>query len=68
MPIFEYVCQECECQFEQLLLRPDDPPPECPECGQRRVKKLVSAGSVRPRGIPTGSGGFKGPACISSDE
>ncbi|RZB34314.1 MAG: hypothetical protein SRB1_00082 [Desulfobacteraceae bacterium Eth-SRB1] len=65
MPIFEYVCKNCDCRFEQLVLSPKDPPPECPKCCGNNVKKLISAGNVRPHGIPTGSGGFKAPACMS---
>ena len=52
MPIFEYVCENCDRQFEQLFLRPDDLLPECPECGQRRVRKLISAGSASPMVSP----------------
>ena len=65
MPIFEYVCENCDCHFEQLVLSPKDPHPECPKCCANNVKKLISAGNVRPHGIPTGSGGFKPPACMS---
>jgi putative FmdB family regulatory protein len=68
MPIFEYVCEKCDCQFEQLLLKPTDAPSNCPNCGGKNVKKLMSAGSFRPQGIPKGSGGFKPPACASSDD
>jgi putative FmdB family regulatory protein len=68
MPIFEYVCNQCECQFEKLLLKPEDGPPECPGCGGKKVKKIMSAAAVRPQGIPKGSGGFKPPACAASDD
>ncbi|MCG2751965.1 MAG: hypothetical protein L6301_08975 [Desulfobacteraceae bacterium] len=37
--------------------------PVCPECSHKKVKKLMSAGSVRPQGIPSGSGGFALPKC-----
>jgi hypothetical protein len=30
------------------------------------VEKLMSAGAVRPHGIPTGSGGFQPPPCKPS--
>ena len=63
MPIYEYQCSACCHAFEVLMLRASEPDPECPECHCQKVTKLMSAGAVRPNGIPTGSGGFKGPAC-----
>ena len=63
MPIFEYRCRACRAEFEQIELSDEDTKPECPYCRSSRVQKLISSGSVRPRGIPTGSGGFKPPAC-----
>ena len=66
MPIYEYCCKKCNCQFETLVLSSNDPAPECPSCGGKKVEKLMSAGSVRPRGIPSGSGGFTPPKCAPS--
>ena len=65
MPIFEYVCEECNHSFEQLVVKPEDFLEECPKCHSKNVKKLISAGNVRPYGIPKGSGGYKVPACMS---
>ncbi|MFH1985136.1 MAG: zinc ribbon domain-containing protein [Pseudomonadota bacterium] len=63
MPIYEYQCSACCHTFEALMLRASEPDPECPACHCHKVTKLMSAGAFRPNGIPTGSGGFKGPAC-----
>ncbi len=63
MPIFEYECKDCNHKFEELFLSSDDSASKCPECGKGNVEKLMSAGSFRANGIPTGSGGFAGPAC-----
>jgi putative FmdB family regulatory protein len=63
MPIYEYQCTACCHMFEHLALSASDPAPECPECECGDVVKLMSAGAVRPHGIPSGSGGFKAPAC-----
>ena len=50
MPIYEYVCDSCEHQFE-LLQRVGAPPPEaCPECGARQVRKLISMTNFVLRG------------------
>ena len=65
MPIYEYQCKSCCHCFEQLILSPADPP-ECPQCACKDVIKLISAASFRPQGIPSGSGGFKAPACKPS--
>jgi putative FmdB family regulatory protein len=66
MPIYEYQCKACCHRFEQLVFASDTEPPVCPECNCGDVEKLISAGAVRPNGIPTGSGGFKPPACAPS--
>lgn len=66
MPIYEYQCGQCRHVFESLVFSSGEPGPACPECGGGEVKKLMSAGSIRPQGIPTGSGGFKPPACKAS--
>ena len=66
MPIFEYQCLKCGHKFEELVLVGKQPELECPSCSSGKVKKLLSAGSIRPRGIPKGAGGFKPPACARS--
>ena len=66
MPIFEYQCKKCGHCFEALMRSAEEAPPECPACKDLNVEKLMSAGCVRPMGIPSGSGGFKPPACSSS--
>lgn len=66
MPIYEYVCQKCCHEFEQLVLRSDDPPPECPQCRSGDVVRRMSAASVRAHGIAKGSGGYTPPACRPS--
>ncbi len=65
MPIFEFECKKCKHQFEELVLSSNESAPKCPKCQHKRVSKLISAASVRPNGIPTGSGGFQPPACKS---
>lgn len=66
MPIFEYQCKTCNTQFECLVLSANESAPACPNCRNENVEKLMSAGCVRPHGIPKGSGGFKAPACSPS--
>ncbi len=66
MQIYEYQCKACCHLFERLMLASDTESPVCPTCHCGDVEKLMSAGSVRPNGIPTGSGGFSPPACKPS--
>ncbi len=63
MPIYEFECGKCNHRFETLVLSSGDTPSACPECKSKKIGKLISAGSFRPNGIPTGSGGFDAPAC-----
>jgi len=41
MPLYEYRCQECTCESE-LLVKNLDTKPECPQCGSKRLEKLLS--------------------------
>lgn len=50
MPIYEYVCTECEHAHEALQKMSDEPLKECPACGKRTLKKLVSAAGFRLSG------------------
>ena len=44
MPIYEYKCSKCSAVFEALVR--GDEKPACPECGSKRLKKLVSVFGV----------------------
>ncbi len=40
MPIYEYVCMQCESHFEELVRNGEQP--SCPECGEANVRKQLS--------------------------
>jgi len=42
MPIFEYVCPHCGHIFEKLVLTRNQQPPECPQCGWKKVDQKFS--------------------------
>jgi len=50
MPIYEFGCGNCGCEFEKLVLKPTTKswreekriPIECPECGKIEAYKLAS--------------------------
>ena len=41
MPIYEFVCMECESHFEELL-RASDADPDCPDCGASKTRRQLS--------------------------
>ncbi len=55
MPLFEYICPNCNTIFEKLQNQQQEVP--CPECG-RPAKKKVSLFSASSSGCtpPAGSG------------
>ena len=50
MPIYEFECAACEAVFERLQKLSDSDPVECPECGQPRVKRRLTAPAFRLAG------------------
>lgn len=42
MPIFEYNCTECGCNFEKLQKTAAEPKPVCPDCGSTETRKQLS--------------------------
>jgi putative FmdB family regulatory protein len=44
MPIFEYVCKECEHQFEALVFGSDKA--ECPKCRSKKLAPQLSVFAV----------------------
>ena len=50
MPIYEYRCGACGYQKEFLQRISDTPLKNCPECGKRAFKKLVTAAGFHLKG------------------
>lgn len=44
MPTYEYRCDECGHAFEAFQRISDQPVRVCPECGKRKVRRLISSG------------------------
>ena len=56
MPIFEYLCKECDNAFEKIVQ--GSKKPDCPSCGSKKLEKQLSVFAVSG-----GSGNFQpGPA------
>ena len=50
MPIYEFECSACDAVFDRLQKLSDPDPVECPECGQPRVKRRLTAPAFRLAG------------------
>jgi putative FmdB family regulatory protein len=50
MPIYEYACQACGHEFEEMQKISDPPIRKCPVCGKRKVEKQLSLGSFQLKG------------------
>jgi len=50
MPIYEYVCKQCDHRLDALQKTSDDPLVECPACGDPSLKRLLSAPRFRLKG------------------
>jgi putative FmdB family regulatory protein len=63
MPIFEYICRECQHEFEALVFGKDKA--ACPKCHSKKLEPqlsvfAVSAKSGSPSSLPAGSCGSCG--------
>lgn len=43
MPIYEYVCDDCQTRFEKLVLHPDRDKVLCPACGRDHLTQQFTA-------------------------
>ena len=77
MPIFEYVCKQCQHEFEALVFGQQKA--ECPKCNSKKLEPQLSvfamsgkSGASAQSAMPTGSCGScgdpRGPgACSTKD-
>ena len=45
MPTYEYICNNCQHEFEQFQSMKVRPIRKCPECGKLSVRRLIGAGA-----------------------
>jgi len=65
MPIYEFVCMECECHFEELVgMAAADPP--CPDCGAERIARQLSVFAAHGTAEQPSFGGSGGGCCGGS--
>ena len=46
MPTYEYECGACGHHFEQVQPMSAEPIRRCPECGKRKVRRLIGTGGA----------------------
>ena len=64
MPLYEYVCRECDVKFERLKPMANGHSAECPTCGTHADRVLsVFAAYSRSAGGEVASLGGEGCAC-----
>ena len=59
MPIYEFVCMECESHYEELV--PMGATADCPDCGSENVRKQFSVFAAH--GVESGPASFGGGGC-----
>ena len=58
MPIYEYLCQDCQNCFEQIRPMKDaDAELECPHCHSNNVKRQLSLFNATSEGRPIAASG-----------
>jgi len=50
MPIYGYVCKNCDHKLDALQKMADDPLVDCPACGEPQLKRQLSAPRFRLKG------------------
>jgi putative FmdB family regulatory protein len=65
MPIFEYVCKECEHEFEALVFGKQKA--ECPKCQSRKLEPQLSVFAVSAKSGATTQPAVPGPCGSCGD-
>ena len=63
MPIFEYICKECQHQFEALVYGKQKA--ECPKCHATKLEPQLSVFAVSAKGSSSSPSASSGGACGS---
>ncbi len=45
MPTYDYVCRNCEYEFEEFQSITANPLKKCPKCGKMQLKRLIGTGA-----------------------
>lgn len=50
MPIYEFICQACDHEFEKILSFSDSTIPLCPVCGESQVQRKIGRPAIHFKG------------------
>jgi putative FmdB family regulatory protein len=64
MPIYEYVCMECESHFEELVRNGEEV--SCPDCDASNVRRQLSVFAAHGTAATPSFGGSSGGCCGGS--
>jgi putative FmdB family regulatory protein len=53
MPIFEYICQQCQHEFESLVFGRDKA--KCPKCQSQKLSPQLSVFAMSSKGMSIGA-------------
>ncbi len=74
MPLYKYHCTECDNEFKVLQKNGEkDEEPACPECGSRKVDRMISRVGIRFKGSGFyrtdygGNGSYRGDGSNGTD-
>jgi putative FmdB family regulatory protein len=62
MPLYEYLCQACDHEFEELQKFSDLPIEICPQCHERKVIKKISLTAFQLKGEGWYKDGYSRPS------
>jgi putative FmdB family regulatory protein len=63
MPIFEYICQECQHEFESLVFGRDKA--KCPQCQSQKLSPQLSVFAMSSKGMSSGTKSAPAGSCGS---
>lgn len=64
MPIFEFTCENCGWEFEELLRNTDTSEVSCPACDSKQISKKISSFASKVTGGSSFSPSFSSsPSC-----
>ncbi|MCP5464314.1 MAG: zinc ribbon domain-containing protein [Deltaproteobacteria bacterium] len=50
MPLYEYICEACGHEFEEIQKFSDKPIKKCPSCGKSKAERKVSQAAFHLKG------------------
>jgi putative FmdB family regulatory protein len=65
MPIFEYVCSQCNHEFEAIVYGKDKA--ECPKCHSKKLQPQLSVFAVSAKGASSSAPSAAGPCGSCGD-